>query len=396
MQLTSRTISRVVPLVFALTIPACAMSADDEVATTMTSDEIASAPHARVCGTPRPGEAECHARVLVDAAGQPVPNATPAGLGPAQLRDAYKIISAGSSAVTIAIVDAFGYPNAESDLATYRSTFGLPPCTTANGCFRKVDQRGGTSFPRLDVGWAQETALDLDMASAICPGCKILLVEGDTNSFANLAAAVNTAASLGAHVISNSYGGGEAGSATSEAAYNHPGVAVTASSGDAGFGVEFPASSPHVVAVGGTSLRTAATSRGWTETAWSGAGSGCSTVYAKPAWQTDTGCARRSVADVSAVAAPNTGVAVFAPSSRTKSTFLVFGGTSVAAPLIGAVYANNGGAVNFGADPYAHISALFDVVGGTNGTCSPSYLCTAVTGYDGPTGLGTPNGTAAF
>jgi subtilase family serine protease len=396
MYLTPRSLSRVVPLVFALTLPACAMSADDEVATTMTSDEIASAPHARVCSVPRPGEAECHARVLVDAAGQPVPNATPAGLGPTQLRDAYKITSNGSSAITIAIVDAFGYPNAESDLATYRSTFGLTPCTTANGCFRKVDQRGGTSFPRLNVGWEQETALDLDMASAICPGCKILLVEGDTNSFANLAAAVNTAASLGAHVISNSYGGGEAGTAASEAAYNHPGVAVTASSGDSGFGVEFPASSPHVVSVGGTSLRTLANARGWTETAWSGAGSGCSTVYAKPSWQTDSGCAMRTVADVSAVADPNTGVAVFAPSSRSKSTFLVFGGTSVAAPLIGAVYANNGGTVNSGSDPYAHTSALFDVVAGSNGTCSPSYLCTAGAGYDGPTGLGTPNGTTAF
>jgi subtilase family serine protease len=382
--------------VFALTIPACAMSTDDEVTTTMTSDEIAVASHARVCGIPHPGEAECHARVLVDADGRPVPNATPSGLGPAQLRDAYKITSNGSSSVTIAIVDAFGYPNAESDLATYRSTFGLPPCTTANGCFRKVDQRGGTSFPRLDVGWAQETALDLDMASAICPACKILLVEGDTNSFANLAAAVNTAASLGAHVISNSYGGGESGSTSVEAAYNHAGVAVTASSGDSGFGVEFPASSNHVVAVGGTSLRTAANTRGWTETAWSGAGSGCSTVYPKPTWQTDTGCARRTIADVSAVADPNTGVAVFAPTSRTRTAFLVFGGTSVAAPLIGAVYANNGGTVTFGSDPYAHTSALFDVVGGSNGTCSPSYLCTAVAGYDGPTGLGTPNGTTAF
>ncbi|HEX7839571.1 MAG TPA: S53 family peptidase [Kofleriaceae bacterium] len=385
---------RALPFLFVLAAPACV--GDEDATTTMTADEISVASHARVCAAAGIGEASCHARVLVDAAGQPVPNATPAGLGPAQLRDAYKITSNGSSSTVIAIVDAFGYPNAESDLANYRSTFGLPACTTANGCFRKVDQRGGSSFPRLDVGWAQETALDLDMASAICPGCKILLVEGDTNSFANLAAAVNTAASLGAHVISNSYGGGEAGSTASEAAYNHPGVAVTASSGDSGFGVEFPASSPHVIAVGGTSLRTSATTRGWTETVWSGAGSGCSTVYAKPAWQTDTGCANRAVADVSAVADPNTGVAVFGPASRTKSQFLVFGGTSVAAPLIGAVYANNGGTVTFGSDPYAHTSALFDVTSGSNGTCSPSYLCTGTAGYDGPTGLGTPNGTTAF
>ncbi|HEX2687860.1 MAG TPA: S53 family peptidase [Kofleriaceae bacterium] len=384
------------PFVFVLAVPACAMSDSDEVTTTMTADEIAVAPHARVCATALPGEASCHARVIVDPSGRPVPNATPSGLGPTQLRDAYKITGTGSSSTVIAIVDAFGYPNAESDLATYRSTFGLPPCTTANGCFKKVDQRGGTSFPRLDVGWAQETALDLDMASAICPSCKLLLVEGDTNSFANLAAAVNTAASLGAHVISNSYGGGEGSSASFEGSYNHPGVAVTASSGDSGFGVEFPASSPHVIAVGGTSLRTAANTRGWTETVWSGAGSGCSTVYAKPSWQTDTGCAKRTVADVSAVADPNTGVAVFAPTSRNSSSFLVFGGTSVSAPLVGAVYGVNGGAVNFASDPYAHTSALFDVTSGSNGSCGGSYLCTAGVGYDGPTGLGTPNGTTAL
>ncbi|HET7502858.1 MAG TPA: S53 family peptidase [Kofleriaceae bacterium] len=370
---------------------------DDEeiVNTTMTADEITVASHLRVCANTS-DEVRCHARVIVDANGRPQPNATPAGLGPAQLRDAYKITGTGSSSTVIAIVDAFGYPNAESDLATYRSTFGLPPCTTANGCFTKVDQRGGTSFPRLDTGWAQETALDLDMASAICPGCKLLLVEGDSATFANLAAAVDTAARLGAHVVSNSYGGGESGGTSVEASYNHAGVAVTASSGDAGFGVEFPASSPHVVAVGGTSLRTAANARGWTETAWSGAGSGCSTVFAKPAWQTDPGCARRTVADVSAVADPNTGVAVFGPASRSRSAFLVFGGTSVSAPLIGAIYAVNGGSVTFGSDPYAHTSALFDVTSGTNGSCSPAYLCTAGAGYDGPTGLGTPNGTTAF
>jgi subtilase family serine protease len=384
------------PCLLLLAASACAIDESEAPTTTMTADEIAMSSHARVCTAARIGEAACHAHVLVDAHGTPVANATPAGLGPSQLRDAYKITSSGSSATVMAIVDAFGYPNAESDLATYRSTFGLPACSTANGCFRKVDQRGGASFPRLDVGWEQETALDLDMASAICPGCQILLVEADTNSNANLSAAVNTAANLGAHVISNSYGGGESGSTSFEAAYDHPGIAITASSGDGGFGVEFPASSPHVTAVGGTSLRTSATTRGWTETAWTGAGSGCSTVYAKPAWQTDAGCARRSVADVSAVADPNTGVAVFGPSSRTKSAFLVFGGTSVAAPLIGAVYAVNGGAVNFGSDPYAHLGALFDVTSGSNGTCSPGYLCTAGVGYDGPTGLGTPNGPAAF
>ncbi|HEY6176039.1 MAG TPA: S53 family peptidase [Kofleriaceae bacterium] len=361
----------------------------------MTDDEIAVADHVRTCDS-QDAEVRCHARVLVDRFGAIIPNATPAGLGPSQLRSAYKITSNGSSSITIAIVDAFGYPKAESDLATYRSTFGLPACTTANGCFRKVNQSGGTTFPSTNVGWDQEQALDLDMASAICPNCKILLVQASSATFANLAAAVNTAARLGAHVISNSYGGGESGSTSVEASYNHAGIAVTASSGDNGFGVEFPASSPHVTAVGGTSLRTSTNTRGWTETVWSGAGSGCSTTYAKPSWQHDTGCSRRTVADVSAVADPNTGVAVFGPSSSTSSAFLVFGGTSVAAPLVGAVYAVNGGSVNFGSNPYAHTSALFDVTSGSNGSCGGSYLCTGKVGYDGPTGLGTPNGTAAF
>ena len=146
-----------------------------------------------------------------------------------------------------------------------------------------------------------------------------------------------------------------------ESAYNHPGIAITVSSGDGGYGVEFPASSPHVTAVGGTHLVTASNSRGWTETAWSGAGSGCSTVYAKPSWQHDTGCSKRTVADVSAVADPNTGVAVYGPTSSRQSGWLVFGGTSVAAPLIAGVYGVNGGAVNYGSDPYANPLALFDV-----------------------------------
>jgi subtilase family serine protease len=203
---------------------------------------------------------------------------------------------------------------------------------------------------------------------------------------------------MGAHAISNSYGGGEAGTQNTEQLYNYAGIAVTASSGDGGFGVEFPASSPHVTAVGGTTLtRSSGTTRGFTETAWDGAGSGCSAVYAKPTWQKDTGCARRTVADVSAVADPNTGVAVFGPSGRgNRSAWLVFGGTSVSAPLVAGLYGINDTAVNHGSDPYRHTASLHDVTSGTNGQCTVTYLCTAVAGYDGPTGLGTPNGVAAF
>src|SRR6185312_4409057 len=197
-------------------------------------------------------------------------------------------------------------------------------------CFKKVNQRGVQgSYPAFNLGWSQETALDLDMASAMCPGCSILLVEADSATLQNLALSVNTAAAMGAHVISNSYGGSESGTTTFEPYYNYAGIAVTASSGDNGFGVEFPASSPHVTAVGGTTLtRSSATTRGFTEKTWAGAGSGCSAVYAKPTWQKDAGCARRTVADVSAVADPNTGVAVFGPSGRgNRSAWLVFGGT---------------------------------------------------------------------
>jgi len=364
------------------------------------SDSAARVPvrHVAVCAGPDiPQTARCHSRVVVNNSNQIVANAAPSGLTPAKLRNAYKVVGTGSAGTLIAIVDAFGYPNAESDLAVYRARFGLPACTTANGCFRKVNQSGVQgNYPPTNVGWAQESALDLDMASAMCPGCSIVLVEATSNSFSDLALAVNEAAALGAHVISNSYGGSESGSAPYESFYNYPGIAVTVSTGDSGYGVQFPASSPHVTAVGGTSLVKDTSARGWSETAWSGAGSGCSTMYGKPSWQADTGCANRSLADVSAVADPNTGVAVYGPITRARSTWLVFGGTSVSAPLIAGIYGVNSTAVNYGSDPYHHLGSLYDVTSGSNGTCGGSYLCTSGPGYDGPTGLGTPKGIKAF
>ena len=359
--------------------------------------------HAAVCPGPAgPGTAKCHARIVTDDKGNPIernapPNAGPSGLKPADLRAAYNITATGNSGTIVAIVDAYGYTNAESDLATYRSTFGLPACTSASGCFAKYNQAGVKgNYPRQDNGWAQESALDLDMVSAMCPGCKIILVQANSASFSDLAAAVNTAASLGARVISNSYGGGESGSQAYESAYDHIGVAVTVSSGDSGYGVQFPASSPHVIAVGGTTLKRNTSARGWGETVWAGAGSGCSTIYAKPSWQLDGGCAMRMEADVAAVADPATGVAVYGPGKGGKPAWLVFGGTSVAAPLIGGVYGANGAAVNYGSNPYANTGALYDVTSGSNGSCGGTYFCTARAGYDGPTGLGTPNGITAF
>ncbi len=149
------------------------------------------------------------------------------------------------------------------------------------------------------------------MVAATCPNCKILLVEADSNSFSDLVTAVEYAAEH-ADVVSNSYGGAEfLGEAGYESYYNFPGKAITVSSGDSGYGAEFPAASQYVTAVGGTSLTTSSIGRGWSETAWSGAGSGCSRYITKPTWQADTGCGRRTIADVSAVADPNTGVAVY-------------------------------------------------------------------------------------
>jgi subtilase family serine protease len=354
-----------------------------------------------VCGSVTGKTARCNSDVVTDAKGNPLVTSAPAGYGPGDLRSAYNLaaqsLSAGAG-TTIAIVDAYDDPYAESNLGVYRSQFGLPSCTTANGCFKKVNQTGGASYPRKNGGWAQEISLDVDMASAICPNCKILLVEASSNSFANLGIAEDYAAAH-ASVVSNSFGGNEfssEGSASYDGHFNHPGVAITASSGDSGYRVEFPAASQHVTAVGGTRLVRDSSPRGWSESAWSGAGSGCSAYIPKPVWQTDSGCARRTVADVSAVADPNTGVAVY--DTYRSGGWLVFGGTSVAAPVVAGVYAlaGNANTVTYGSYPYSHTASLNDVVSGSNGSCGASYLCTARPGFDGPTGLGTPNAATGF
>ena len=356
----------------------------------------------RACARPTvPGVMACMAlrRTDLRTAAAITPNATPSGLGPSDITSAYNL-GAGGSGATVAIVDAYDDPNAESDLAVYRAQYGLPACTTANGCFKKVNQTGSTtSLPRGNRSWAGEISLDVDMVSATCPSCHILLVEAKSPTDTNLFTAIDTAVSLGAKYVSNSWGGSESsGQTTYDAHLNHPGVAITVSSGDNGTGAEFPASSRYVTAVGGTTLKKATgTTRGWTETVWSGAGSGCSAYETKPSWQTvTTGCSRRAEADVAAVADPATGVAVY--QTYGASGWSVYGGTSAAAPIIASVYALAGtpGSSDFPASyPYAHPGSLFDVTSGNNGSCG-APLCTAGTGWDGPTGLGTPNGTAAF
>jgi len=363
---------------------------------------LLAAGSAPVCPGPAgPGSARCHAHVVTDGRGQPNATTSPTGYGPAQFHGAYQLPATTATVQTIAIVDAFDDPNIESDLAVYNSTFGLPPCTTANGCFLKVNQNGSASgpFPRTNSGWALEISLDVEIAHAICQNCKIILVEADSNSFANLSAAVDMAARLGANVISDFFFNDKSSTETaSDVHYNHPGAAITASSGDNGFGVEYPAASQFVTAVGGTTLRVDANNNRLSETVWSGAGSGCSAFEPKPAWQTDAGCARRTVADVSADSDPNTGAAVYdTVRLQGQQGWFQVGGTSLAAPLIAAVYAlaGNGSAVTYGSFPYAHTNFLFDVVSGSNGTCG-TYLCNGGTGYDGPSGLGTPNGTGGF
>lgn len=356
-------------------------------------------PHSvQVCSSAvRPGYARCMSIVMVGS--QFHPNSGPAGYHPTDLQSAYKLPSSSAgSGQTVAIVDAYDDPNAEADLGVYRSTFGLSACTTGNGCFRKVDQTGGTHYPRPDAGWSQEISLDLDMVSAVCPNCHILLVEGNSNSFNDLGTSVNEAASLGANAISNSYSGGEFSGEVSlqSAYYTHPGVAITASSGDNGYGVGAPAAFNTLTAVGGTSLRHASNARGWSETVWSGAGSGCSAFISKPSWQHDASCSKRTVADTSAVADPNTGVSVY--DTYQQSGWLVFGGTSVSSPMIASVFAlaGNSSSINTGY-LYSHVAGnFFDVKKGSNGSCGGSYLCTGKKGYDGPTGLGTPNGTGGF
>jgi hypothetical protein len=317
------------------------------------------------------------------------------GLAPKDLREAYKLSETGGSGQTVAIVDAFNDPNAESDLKIYREHYSLSKCTEANGCFKKVNQKGETkNYPENEYEWSLEMSLDLDMVSAICQECHIVLVEAETNSFQHMHEAESEAASIkGVTEISNSWGASERSEETSEESYyNHPGIPTTFSAGDFGYGVEYPAASPHVIAVGGTTLKKAENSRGWTETVWSGTGSGCSQYTEKPKWQTDKGCTHRTNNDVAADASGESPVSVY--DSYVYPGWEDVWGTSAASPMISAVEAHASEHTRaLGAEAfYQDTSALFDVSSGSNGTCTEEYLCHGEAGYDGPTGNGTPDG----
>jgi len=355
--------------------------------------------------TPRPGFARCLAVVRttaahnIMAASSSQPAAT--ALGPADLQSAYHLPALGAGQ-TVAIVDANGDSKAESDLAAFRAQYGLPPCTGADDCFRKVDQAGGTNYPADDPGWGLETSLDLDAVSAACPKCNILLVEGNSPSVSDLAAAVDEAVALGAKFVSNSYGAPDGSGDSYNASYTHSGVAIVASSGDTGNIVEWPSGLPVVTAVGGTRLtKDTAVSRGWDESAWDSGGSGCSATEAQPDFQAglSTGCSMRAVADISADGDPASGLATY--DTLGENGWLQVGGTSLAAPLITAMYAMAGTPVS-GSYPVSYAyhdkdpaADLFDVTQGSNGSCG-TVLCTAGPGWDGPTGLGTPDGLGAL
>jgi subtilase family serine protease len=399
----------------------------------------------RLCSTPRAGHAEClderlisksltksdltanirrQAREEQEGVKPAVTSKTvPAGLTPANLHAAYSMPTEtpASATQTVAIVDAYNDPTVEADLGVYDQAFGLPACTAKNGCFKRVNEEGKASpLPGKNGEWSTEISLDVQMVHAICENCRILLVEAASTGYSDLGKAVQAAASAGATEISNSYGGAESSGINSvNFYYEHPGVVVTVSSGDCGYfnqgcngtaAANFPAASPSVVAVGGTSLTVSEGS--WSSKAWSDAGSGCSHVFSAQPWQSTaanfsaTGCGSgRSVADVSAIGDPYTGVDVYdsTPSGSGASTgWGVWGGTSAASPIVAAEFALAGGARGVGnpADTlYSHLGEsgnLQDSTSGSTGSCSSARSCTAASGYDGPTGVGSPVGLGAF
>jgi Subtilase family len=453
-----------------------------------------------VCATPSPGHAGClslqlvprtaaararrHPLGMVRAAplAGPSPAAGAFGLRPADLHSAYQLPTSPPATQTVAIVDAYNDPTAEADLKAYDAAFLLPACTRANGCFKQVNQNGATTglpFPRttadleaarngtpaqleeakLAESWGLEISLDIEAAHATCQGCRIVLVEASSSSDEDLNSAELAAIGRGATEISNSWGGPEPGAAPFETPFNHPGVVVTASAGDDGYlgwdaksssqrgFAEFPASSPHVVAVGGTRLSVGAGGEWAGETVWNGSGAGgggCSVEFAAPAWQQgvadwpSVGCAgKRAVADVSADADPYSGLAVRYTSPACEYRYeeanaehvlhwCTIGGTSLSSPVIASVFALAGGAegVSYPArtlyeNELASPASLHDVTEGSNGECGEGFdeetglsactaskeaevscasklICLAGTGYDGPTGVGTPAGVGAF
>jgi IPT/TIG domain-containing protein/subtilase family protein len=392
---------------------------------------------AKACGAPLPGQASCFAVGLVPKTpaarahshplGMTLTEGTAAGdaangaygLRPQDLHSAYQLPLDAPTAQTVGIVDAYDDPNIEADLKVYDEEFGLPACTKANGCFRKLNQRGNEQpLPQAEGDWAGEISLDVETVHAVCQSCHILLIEADASWNFDLEEAVETAERLGAEEISNSYGSGGFGAGP---AYDDPGTVITASTGDWGYdnwvepaygtNANYPAASPDVVAVGGTKLFLSGDGEWAGESAWEEGGSGCaSTTGTAPSWQTSVpdwaqvGCGtERAIADVSADADPYTGVAIYdtTPNQQFSPGWITFGGTSLSSPIIAAAFALAGGAhgVAYPAQTlyeYLGSSSLHDITTGSNGDCSTALICNAAAGYDGPTGVGSPAGLGAL
>ena len=356
--------------------------------------------HKRVCATASAGEVACDAIVDTDANGTPAATSTPSGFGATTLQKAYGIAGYTASGSTVAVVDAYNDPNAFSDVNTYRKQYGIPALSNAGAApfFKQVSQTGTSTLPSKNGGWAQEISLDLDMVSASCPSCNILLVEAKSATTANLAAGVSYAKGVsGVVAVSNSYGGNESSSETSYSSNYTPATSgqwIVASAGDSGTGAQTPATYNTVVAAGGTSLTTTSAGAYSSETAWSDSGSGCS-AYIKATFNTGVCSGARAEADVSSDADPNTGVAVYdSYSYQGASGWLVFGGTSASSPFVSGVHALAHSSSNSASTLYATGVSVHDVTTGSNGSCSVTRICNAGVGYDGPTGVGSPNGSS--
>ena len=379
-------------------VTSCVADIDGQSAE-LTMDRAADGaiPTGSVCNNP--GGKRCFAHVQATADAHVQAADAPVGFVPADLQSAYNIPVAIGGHPTVALIDAFGYTALESDLAIYRGQFGLPPCTTENGCLTIVNQDGETSPlpgpPPSSDDWTLETALDVDMASAACPSCYLLVVQATDDTSNGLELAQATATSLGAAVISNSWGGPEQPdvSLTAEETYFDQPVAVFVAAGDDGYddggqGPDYPGTSSHTIAVGGTHLVRDSSTRGWTETAWSSGGSACSLSIAKPAYQTGTSCQFKATTDIAAVGDPQTGMASY---DSLNGGWGVVGGTSAATPIIAGIFAATGNGDQLsGSFMMENADKLNDVTSGNNGSCG-NILCTAGKGWDGPTGYGTPN-----
>jgi len=376
-----------------------------------------------LCARPtNAAHAGCFATIRTDSVTSSVFPDSVFGLTPKDLSLLYAYPAPGAQGSAgwgqkVAIVVAGDYALAESDLGVYRSHFGLPPCTSANGCLTKVgaaaagaSQAGSPTSVSAHpttlsaIGWAGETDTDTQMVSAVCPNCKIVIAEAASDSMVDLGMAVEAAINANASIINLSFGAAESSADVAwSSQYNgmrH--VKLVAAAGDWGYGVYYPASDPSAIAVGGTSLSVSGSTV--SETAWSGTGSGCSAYFNNPGWERPPWvagtCTRRNVADVSAVADPLTGAAIYDSSLfGLFGGWAIFGGTSVSAPIIAGMNAlaantarGQGAQLLYAAPQWAFLP----VTRGSNGSCSPQYLCTAMAGYNGPTGLGIPQGLGGF